>query len=33
VLDSFWLKLTAGYEAADECIKAFSETDQTEALK
>ena len=32
--DSFWLQgMLAGHNAAYECIKAFSETDQTEDLK
>jgi non-heme chloroperoxidase len=32
--DSFWLQgMMAGHKAAYECIKAFSETDQTEDLK
>src|SRR5262249_14701247 len=32
--DSFWLQsMQAGLNAAFECIKAFSETDQTEDLK
>jgi non-heme chloroperoxidase len=32
--DSFWLQgMMAGHNAAYECIKAFSETDQTEDLK
>lgn len=32
--DSFWLQgMMAGHEAAYDCIKAFSETDQTEDLK
>ncbi|HEY0232299.1 MAG TPA: alpha/beta hydrolase [Dokdonella sp.] len=34
VKDSFWLQgMTAGFPAAYFCIKAFSETDQTEDLK
>jgi non-heme chloroperoxidase len=34
VRDSFWLQgLMAGFPAAYFCIKAFSETDQTEDLK
>jgi non-heme chloroperoxidase len=34
LLDSFWLQsMLCGYPAAYECIKAFSETDQTEDLK
>jgi len=32
--DSFWMQgMLAGHPAAYECIKAFSETDQTEVLK
>jgi non-heme chloroperoxidase len=32
--DSFWLQgMMAGHKAAYDCIKAFSETDQTEDLK
>jgi non-heme chloroperoxidase len=34
VRDSFWLQgVMAGFKGAYECIKAFSETDQTEDLK
>ncbi|MGA2420448.1 MAG: alpha/beta hydrolase [Candidatus Acidiferrum sp.] len=34
VRENFWLQgMLAGYPAAYECIKAFSETDQTEDLK
>jgi non-heme chloroperoxidase len=34
VLDQFWLwSMQAGFKPAYECIKAFSETDQTEDLK
>jgi non-heme chloroperoxidase len=33
-MDSFWLQsMLCGYPAAYECIKAFSETDQTDDLK
>jgi non-heme chloroperoxidase len=34
LIDSFWLQgMQAGHNAVYECIKAFSETDQTEDLK
>jgi len=34
VMDSFWLQgMQAGFKAAFDCIKAFSETDFTEDLK
>jgi non-heme chloroperoxidase len=34
LMDAFWLQcMMCGYSAAYECIKAFSETDQTEDLK
>ena len=34
IRDSFWLQgMLAGFNAAYDCIKAFSETDQTEDLK
>ncbi len=34
LIDSFWLQsMMAGHKNAYECIKAFSETDQTEDLK
>ena len=34
VRESFWLQgMMAGFPAAFDCIKAFSETDQTEDLK
>jgi non-heme chloroperoxidase len=34
LIDSFWLQgMMAGYKAVYDCIKAFSETDQTEDLK
>ena len=34
LIDSFWLQgMMAGHKAAYDCIKAFSETDQTEDLK
>ena len=34
LIDSFWLQgMMAGHKAVYDCIKAFSETDQTEDLK
>jgi non-heme chloroperoxidase len=34
LIDSFWLQgMQAGHKAVYDCIKAFSETDQTEDLK